>query len=296
MNRKNPAQHRNDLLATIAPAAFLLLWSSGFGVAKVGLRYAEPLTFLLMRYSLIVAALVPVFAIVRPPLPDRAAAWVQIAAVGFLIQSVYFGLAYMGMSFGVSAGVAAVSTQPLLVALAAPWVAQERVGLQRWAGLLLGAAGAIAVVVASSSFQGHAFNAGLLLCIASTLAMAAATVIQRRFATPTHPLTVNLIHYAVGAISIAPVAFGLETMRVVWAPELVVALVWIALANSLVAISLLLFMIRRSEASRVSSLFFLVPPMAALFGWILLGESLSPLSWLGMAVAAAGVRLVSRAA
>ena len=124
--------------------------------------------------------------------------------------------------------------------------------------------------------------------------MAGATLYQKRFATVAHPVTVNLIHYAVGLLFIAPMAWCFETMRVDWTADFVAALTWIALANSLVAISLLLFLIRRSEASRVSSLFFLVPPVAALFGWLLLGETLSPASWIGMAVAAAGVRLVSK--
>ena len=205
----------NDLLARVAPTVFLLLWSSGFGVAKIGLRDAEPLTFLMLRYALIVLIFVPIFVVVRSPLPSRASTWFHIAAVGFLIQFVYFGLAYTGLSLGVSAGTAAViaSSQPLLVALAAPWLTGERVGFRRWVGLLLGAAGAITVVVASGSFR-PSLNAGLLLCVGSTFGMAGATLYQKRFATNAHPVTVNLIHSVVGLATIAPMAWAFESTPV----------------------------------------------------------------------------------
>ena len=286
---------RGDLIGKVAPVVFLALWASGFGFAKVGLQYAEPLTFLMLRFGIIVCLFVPVFLIMRPKAPSRPIFWLHLVVVGFLIQTVYFGLAYMGMSFGVSAGVAAViaSTQPLIVAAAAPFLNAERVGLDRWIGLVLGAAGAVTVIAADASFEAS-LEVGLVLCIGSALGMAAATIYQKRFPTDAHPVTVNLVHYAVGLVTIAPLAWGFETGTVNWTADLMLSLGWLILANSILAISLLLYMIRRSEASRVSALFFLIPPVAALFGWVLLGESLTPLACLGMAVAATGVWLVSR--
>ncbi|QEX15882.1 peptide ABC transporter ATP-binding protein [Hypericibacter terrae] len=288
---------RGDLLAAIAPAIFLLLWSSGFGVAKTGLMNAEPLTFLTLRYGIIVLVFLPIFLVMQPRLPASRMAWLHIAVVGFLIQSVYFGLAWTGLGLGVSAGVAAVisSTQPLLVALMAPRFAKERVGALRWAGLLLGAAGAITVIVASASF-GTDLDIGILCCAVATLGMAGATLYQKRFVAEAHPVVVNLVHYAVGLVTMAPLAFGFETMQVDWTPDFILSLGWIVGANSILAISLLLFMINRSEASRISALFFLVPPTAALFGWLLLGETLPLAAGVGMAVAVAGVWLVSRSA
>ena len=292
-----PQRSQADLLATLAPVIFLLLWSSGFAVAKVGLQHTQPLTFLTLRYGIIVLIFLPAFLLRRPPRPASPTAWLHVAVVGLLIQFAYFGLAYVGMSLGVSAGVAAVitSAQPLVVALAAPFVTAERVGARRWTGLLIGAAGAITVVVAASSF-GTSTGVGILLCVGSMVGMAAATLYQKRFPVTVHPITVNLIHYVVGFVTIAPLAMLREPMTVNWTPGFVAALGWIAIANSVVAVSLLLFMIGRSEASHISSLFFLVPPMAALFGWILFGETLSIPMVVGMLIATAGVWLVSRSA
>jgi drug/metabolite transporter (DMT)-like permease len=284
------------LLARIAPAVFLMFWASGFAVGKVGLRHAEPLTFLAIRFGIIALVLAPIFLILRPKAPARRIDWLHIAVIGFLMQTVYFGMAYAGMSLGVSAGVAAVlaATQPLVVALAAPIVTGERVGPLRWLGLVIGAAGAVMVVAATASF-GAAMDFGLLLCFGSMLGMSAATLYQKRFPVTAHPVTVNLVHYTVGVATIAPLALATESLRVDWTGEFIAALGWLVVANSLISVALLLFMIRRGEAARVSALFFLVPPIAALYGWALLGETLAPLALLGMAVAAVGVALVSRA-
>ena len=286
---------RGDLLARLAPGIFLVFWASGFGVGKVGLQHAEPLTFLSLRFGVILALFVPAALALRPPAPRRSRDWLHIAVIGLLIQTVYFGGAYTGMNLGVSAGMAAVlaSTQPLIVALAAPHVTGERIGALRWLGLLLGAAGAVTVVAAGTSFT-SALDLGVVFCILSALGMAGATLYQRRFPATAHPVTVNLVHAAVGLLTIGPLALATETGRVDWTPDLVLALGWLVLANSVIAVSLLLFMVRRSEASRVSALFFLIPPVAALIGWVLLGETLTPLACVGMVLAAAGVALVTR--
>ncbi|GGE03137.1 peptide ABC transporter ATP-binding protein [Aureimonas endophytica] len=272
-----------------------MFWASGFGVAKIGLRYAEPLTFLSLRFGLIVALLVPVFLVLRPLVPSSRAGWGRLAIVGFLIQSVYFGLAYLGMSLGVSAGTAAViaSLQPLLVAIAAPLVSNERIGRGRWAGFALGAVGALLVVTAGEGFQAS-FDAGVWLCVGSAIGMAAATLYQKRFPVAAHPVTVNLVQYVVGFATVAPLALWLETGSIDWTAELAFALGWLIVANSIIAVSLLIFMVGRSEAARVSALFFLVPPVAALFGWLLLDEVIGVQSWFGIGMALVGVRLVSR--
>lgn len=284
------------LLARVAPLIFLMFWASGFAVGKVGLRYAEPLTFLAIRFGVIVAVLGPVFLLLRPKGPARAMDWLHLVVIGFLMQTIYFGGAYAGMHLGVSAGVAAViaAGQPLVVALAAPLVAGERIGPLRWLGLLLGAGGSVVVVAATASFDA-AMDAGLLLCLGSMLGMSAATLYQKRFPVTAHPVTVNLVHYVVGFATIAPLAFATESGPVLVTGEFLAALIWLVVANSLIAVALLLFMIRRGEASRVSALLFLVPPIAALYGWALLGETLTPLALLGMAGAALGVALVSKA-
>ncbi|MCO6185365.1 DMT family transporter [Rhizobium sp. L1K21] len=284
-----------EIIATTAPYIFLLLWGSGFGVAKVGLQHVEPLTFLTLRFGIIVVVVTPLFFIMRPSKPTNFKDWFHIAFVGVMMQAVYFGAAFTGMSLGVSVGAAAViaSTQPLIVALASPFVTGERLSGLKWLGLLIGAAGAVTVVVAGTRFDGT-IDYGLAFSVLSALGMSAGTLYQKRFPVVAHPVTVNFVHYWVGLLGVLPLALMLETMQVEWAGELIAALSWLVVANSIVAISLLLFMIRRSDASRVSALFFLVPPVSAVYGWALLGEVLTAGSLAGMGLTVFGVWLVSR--
>ena len=138
-----------------APFIFLLLWSGGFAFAKIGLDHTTPLTFLALRYWFALAVLLPVLAIMRPPLPQGFAEWAHLAFVGFLIQVLYFGLSYFGFWLGVSAGALAliVSLQPILVGLLAPAVTREKVTILQWLGLNLGLAGAAVVIVARAQVE-----------------------------------------------------------------------------------------------------------------------------------------------
>ena len=279
----------------LAPAIFLLLWSGGFSFAKFGLEHAEPLTFLALRYALVLAVLLPVALVVRPPLPRRWRDWGHLAVVGFLLQAVYFGLSYYALDLGLSAGGVAliVALQPILVALAAPWISGERVALLRWLGLLLGLAGA-GMVIASRDSVEVASRIGALAAVGALVAISAATLYEKRFGLSHHPVTSNAVQYAIGLAAVLPLAALTETMAVDWSLELGMALGYLVVANSLISVTLLLAMIRHGEASRVSALFFLVPPMAALIAWLLIGEVLPPIAWAGMALAAVGVALVGR--
>ncbi|HSN23133.1 MAG TPA: DMT family transporter, partial [Methylomicrobium sp.] len=120
------------------------------------------------------------------------------------------------------------------------------------------------------------------------------TLYEKRFGVAQHPVTSNLVQYAVGFAAVLPLAWVLEDMRVFWTGPMIAALIYLAIGNSLVAVTLLLAMIRRGEASRVSALFFLVPPTAAMIAWLLIGESMPPIAWSGMALAAAGVGIANR--
>ncbi len=281
----------------LAPAVFLFLWAAGFAVAKLGLLHADPITFLALRYALVLVVLLPLVPILRPPLPKRGIDWLHLAVVGFLIQVAYFGLCYIAMGNGMSAGALAliVSLQPILVGLLAPHIANEKVSLLRWAGLGLGLAGAALVIVARSAIEVTS-TIGIVCGIGGLAGMTAATLYEKRFGVQQHAVTANVVQYAVGLAVTLPVAWALEDMRVEWTGELVGALAYLVIGNSLIAITLLLAMIRRGEASRVSALFFLVPPLAALIAWVTIGEAMPPLAWGGMALAAVGVALVGRPA
>lgn len=279
----------------VAPGVFILLWSGGFAALKAGLAFAEPITYLALRYAVVLAILVPLFLIMRPPLPKSPVEWRHLMVIGILVQTVYFGLAYVSMRLGVSAGMQAliVSLQPILVGILAPRLVRERVGAVQWLGLGLGVIGA-ALVIAACSTVDAASTAGILCSFGALFGMTAATLYEKRFGVAQHPVTSNMVQYAVGFVAVLPLAWLLEDMQVAWTGVTVAALLYLAIGNSLISVTLLLAMIRRGEASRVSALFFLVPPTAAVIAWFLIGEAMPPQAWLGMALAAAGVAIANR--
>jgi len=279
-----------------APALFLLFWSAGFSFGKLGLAHAEPMTFLALRYGGVLVVLLPLLLVLRPPLPRRAADWGHLAAVGILIQAVYFVLTYLSFELGISAGGVAliVSLQPIVVALCVPWIAGERVGARRWAGLTLGLAGAVIVIVARSAVGATSW-VGILAAVGALGAITAGTLYEKRFGVTHHPVTANAVQYVVAFVLILPLAAATEQMQVEWVPELYVALAYLVLCNSLIALTLLLAMVRHGEASKVSALFFLVPPGAALIAWAVLGETMPLPAWPGIVLAAVGVALATRA-
>jgi drug/metabolite transporter (DMT)-like permease len=285
---------RRGIGSAAAPVAFVVIWSGGFTFVEIGLRWAAPITLLAIRYLAVLAVLVPIFAVMRPPLPRRRADWGHLAAVGLLIQVLYFTLTRISLGSGTPAGEVAliVALQPLLVALLAGWVANEPTGIRRWAGLALGLAGAVIVIVSRSAL-GPASIVGILGAVGALFAMGAGTLYEKRFGGDHHPVSANLVQYAVAVAVTVPVAALLEGFRVTWSMDLAGALGYLVLGNSLISMTLLLAMIRRGEAARVSALFFLVPPVAALFAWVVLRESLPAVTWVGMIVSVAGVALAS---
>ena len=282
---------RRPLWLAAAPALFLILWSAGFAIAKLALTHAQPMTLLALRYVLVLAVLAPVALVLRPPLPRSWRAAADVAVVGFLIQVVYFGLCYIAFKSGVSAGGVAivVCLQPILVALTAPHLVGEAVSPRAWAGLILGLAGAATVILSRGEVSGNAI--GLICTVIALLGITGGTLYEKRFGTAQHPVTANLIQYTVGAAFTLPLAWATEDMAVSWNTEFALALGYLVLANSILAISLLLAMIRAGAVAKVSALFYLVPPLSALFAWPLLGEAMPPAAWAGMALASVGVAL-----
>jgi len=254
-------------LMLLAPGLFLLLWSGGFTVAKIGLSHADPLTLLSIRYACVLVLLLPLCLIYKP----------------------------MAFVKGSSAGSLALITslQPILVALLIPLVSRERVSLTRWLGLVLGLTGTVLVLYGNFGIQPLS-RVAFVFSVTALFAFTLATVWEKRFGISHHPLTSNVIQYAVGLLFTLPLAILIEPMRVSVTPEFLIALAYLVLCNSILAISLLLMMIRNGEATRVSALFFLVPPTAALIAWLIMDERMTPLAWLGMAVAALGVWLATR--
>lgn len=286
-------QRRVFILA--APVIFLLLWSAGYAIAKLGLRYAEPFTMLALRYGIVVLLLGPLALIMRPAFPTRAADWGHLAIVGFLIQFLYFAIAWAAFLAGMPAALFAiiVCLQPILVALAAPKWVGEKVGLLAWLGLGLGLAGAAVAVLARGNVE-SASALGLGLSALALFGITAGTLWEKRFGREHHPIASNLIQYAVGFALTLPAALLFETMQIDWQPQFLWVMGYLIFGNSLLAMTLYLAMIRAGEVARVSSLFYLVPALAALFAWPILGEKMPPMAWAGMALAGLGIALVAR--
>lgn len=278
-----------------APAIFLLFWSAGYPFAKIILQYAEPFTALALRYLIVLAVMAAIALVVRPAMPRSLSQWGHMIASSSLLQVGYFGCCWYAFWLGVSSGTVALilSLQPIVVSVLAPGLIGERVGVWQWAGLGLGIVGAVIVILARVQVE-PVSAVELALIIAALAAITASTLYEKRFVTPHHPVTVSLIQHMVGVAGTTWIAVALESCQINWTTDFAVALAWFVVCNSLIAVSLLLYMIQKGEAARVSALFFLVPPTAALLSWLMLGETLPLLAWPGMAIAALGVILATR--
>lgn len=283
------------LWLALAPVMFLCLWSMGYVVAKIGLLYAEPMTLLALRYAAVVVIMGVLFLILRPPLPKTRADWGHVAFVGFLIQAIYFGMSYFAFRSGVAAGTVALimSLQPIIVAIIAPRWSGEAISARMWIGLTLGLIGAAIVIIARSSIAAPSVF-GFIFCALGLAGITIGSLWEKRFGLTHHPVTANLIGFTAGLAFVAPLMLATERMEVTWTWEFTAALAYLIIGNSVIAVGLLLAMIRAGDVGKVSALFYLVPPMAAVLAWFLLGEVMPPLAWAGMAVAAVGVWLATR--
>lgn len=281
----------------VAPVIFLLFWSGGFSAGKIGVAYTRPMTFLVVRYGVVLLLLMPLLLWKRPPLPAGRAQWVHLVVVGVLIQGLYFALSYVALSSDISSAAVAmiVALQPILVALVAPRLAGEAVTRQTWLGLGLGLLGTALVISARSRVEVIS-TVGILAACGALACITTGTMYEKRFGVGHHPITANTVQYAAGLGVALPFALLREDLHIQWTIPFALALAYLIIGNSLIAMTLLLLMIRHGEVSRVSALFFLVPPLAAVIGWLILGEAMPPLAWVGLALAAAGVAIASRPA
>jgi drug/metabolite transporter (DMT)-like permease len=285
-----------DRLTSLAPLLFVLLWSTGFIGARAGLPHAEPLTFLSLRYGLVIALMIPVALATGAAWPRGWRQAMHIAITGLLVHGVYLGGVYISMNRGLPVALAAlvVGMQPLLTALGAGWLLGERVSHRQWLGLALGFVG-VALVVGHKVSADHLalaeLGAMLVPSLAALLAITAGTLYQKRFCPRFELATGAVVQFVPTLIVTAALAAGTETMQIDWGAEFVFALAWLVLVLSLGAISLLNLLIRSGSAVDMASLFYLTPPTAALIAWIMFGEALGGLALVGLVVAAGGVWL-----
>ena len=278
------------------PFLFVFLWSTGFIGAKYGLPYAEPLSFLLTRYGLVITLMTAIALLTRAPWPKAPMQWVHIGISGVLVHAVYLGGVFVAISHGLPAGVTAlvVGMQPLLTALGAGWLLGERVSSRQWLGLALGFVGVLLVV--SGKFGDTALGPMVIPALIALFGITAGTLYQKRFCAQFDLRTGSVIQFVPTALVTAVAVAYFEHYRIVWTGEFVFALGWLVLVLSIGAISLLNLLIRSGSAVNVASLFYLTPPTTALIAWVVFGEKLTLTATIGMALAVSGVYLVARPA
>jgi drug/metabolite transporter (DMT)-like permease len=286
---------RHPALASMVPLLFVLLWSTGFIGAKLGLPDCEPLTLLSLRYGAVLLLMGAVAVATRAPWPVSRAQWLHIGVSGLLIHAVYLGGVFTAIRLGLPAGVTAlvVGLQPVLTALGAGLFLHERVRAAQWGGLALGLAGVV-LVVANKVAGGPAAAALLVPAVIALVGITAGTLYQKRFCARFDLRTGSVIQFLPCLVVTGLAAWRTETMVVHWTPAFLFALAWLVLVLSLGAVSLLNVLIRSGSAVNVASLFYLTPPTTALIAWAMFGETLTGLALAGMALAVLGVWLARK--
>jgi len=287
------------------PAVFVLIWSTGFIVAKFGLPFAPPLTFLAIRYFCSIVCFLVWIWLAKAIWPTDKKQWLHLAITGILMHGGYLGGVWVAVKNGMGSGLAAliVGFQPILTAL---WLSRQTssasagqlgavVSKRQWAGLLLGLAGLLLVVARKFG----ATNEVTLLTFAATVfalfSITIGTLYQKQHVTATDVRTANVIQLGAALVLTLPFAM-FETEAITWNASFVGAMAWAVLALTLGGSSLMFLLIQRGAATTVTSLLYLVPPTTALMAWLLFDEAITAATVLGIVLTAIGVSLVVRPA
>lgn len=282
------------------PAVFVLLWSTGWVMAKYADLYADPLTFLVLRYSAASLLFVLFCLASGARWPSSRAIALRAVVSGMFLHGFYLAALFWAIGQGVPAALSGIiaGLQPLMTAAVAPMMVGERLRPAQMLGLCLGFVGiAIAVFPKVLAIDPGATPIHLLPVLVNIAGMASVTygtLYQKRHLQQSDIRTTAALQYVGALIVTVPLALMLEDLRVEWRFELFAALAWAVLGLSMGAIALLLYLIRRGQVSRAASLIYLVPPLAAFQAWALLDEPITALMMLGTAVAVLGVYLTNR--
>jgi drug/metabolite transporter (DMT)-like permease len=290
----------SPLFLRLVPIIFTFLWSTGWVVAGYSARYADALTFLLVRYACAGILIAGIALAMGAPWPRGRRAIIDCVVTGLLLHAAYLGGVWWAMRHGLPAGISGLiaGLQPILTALFAPALLGERISLKRWIGIVCGFLGIGLVLEPQLAGVAPAALWGVLLPVAvnvvGMLAVTFGSFYQKARIVTGDLRTVTAVQYGAAFLVTLPFAYALEPMRIEWNLTMVLVLAWSVLALSLGGIGLYLFMIRRGEVSRTATFLYLVPATVAIEAWLLFGETMSPLQLAGMAVTIVGVVLASR--
>ncbi|HMQ33116.1 MAG TPA: DMT family transporter [Chloroflexaceae bacterium] len=289
---------RTSALAAVAPWLFVLLWSTGFIGARFGLPYIEPFTFLGLRFVIAASLLAGLALALRAPWPRGATALRHVAVAGLLLHAGYLGGVFFAIDRGMPAGLSAlvVSLQPVLTAVIARRALGEQVSGRQWVGLALGLVGVAMVLgeklLAPGAGPPPVTVASMTAVVVALFSTTLGTIYQKRHGARMPLLSGTALQYVAAGLAMAPLALLFETREIIWAPQLIFAMLWLVFGLSLGAILLLMLLLRLNSTARVASLFYLVPPATAVEAYLIFGERLGALAMLGLVVATVGVALV----
>jgi drug/metabolite transporter (DMT)-like permease len=286
-------------LLRLMPWVFVLIWSTGFVVARLGMPHAPPFGFLCVRYALSVVCFAVWIGVARAAWPKARVQWWHLGVTGVLMHAGYLGGVWAAIKQGIGAGTVAllVGLQPLLTALWIGLVARRESAAPalrgaHWLGLIFGMLG-LALVVWPKVGVGEVTAANLLLGVVALLSITAGTLYQKHFLAPTDVRSANAIQLFAALLVSLPLAWW-ETETITWNAQLLGAMAWSVLVLTLGGSSLLYLLIQRGAATRVTSLLYLVPPCTACLAWLLFGETITPAMLAGMALTVVGVAIVMR--
>ena len=288
------SQARDAALIRAMPVVFVLIWSTGFIVARYGMPHAPPMKFLAVRFALSILCFLPWIVLAGVAWPDKRAQWGHLAVAGILMHACYLGGVWAAIRAGMGSGLSAliVGLQPVLTAV---WLSATggAVSRRQWLGLALCLGGLVLVVSGKLGAGSEADGSNLVLAVGALLGITLGTLYQKRYVAPCDVRSANVIQLAAALLVTLPFA-ALEPAAMNWNPELVSAMAWSVLVMTLGGSSLLYLLIQRGAATSVTSLMYLVPPSTALIAYLLFGEAITPATVAGTVLTAVGVALVAR--
>jgi drug/metabolite transporter (DMT)-like permease len=290
----------SNIWITLTPAIFVVLWATGFIGAKFGLPYSEPLTFLVWRFGVVVVLFIIVSLVMKATWPKTPREAFHSLMTGMLIHGLYLGGVFWAIARGMPAGVSAliVGFQPIVTAIFAGLLLGEKISIKQWVGLMIGLAGLALVLGPRLPDGGMAWgdNIALLLNTIALGGITLGTIYQKAFVPSTDLRTGAVYQYIGGWLVVTLGMLLFEGGRIEWSPQLIGAMVWLVVALSFGATTLLMLLIRRGAVSKVATLFYLVPAVTSLIAWFLFDENLTPLQLAGVGVIMFAVWLATSAA
>lgn len=290
MNASDP----NQRWLIAMPAVFVLIWSTGFIVARFGMPHAPPFSFLEIRYLLSLVFFAAWIALARVAWPQEAKQWLHLAVTGALMHAGYLGGVWAAVKLGMGAGLSAliVGLQPVLTGI---WVSARggSILMPQWLGLALGFTGVCLVLLQKIESTLEVSSTSLFWAVLALISITSGTIYQKHHVKPCDVQTANFIQLASAALVTLPFAWY-ESELIDWSPQFWAAMSWSVIGLTMGGSSLLYLLIQRGAAASVSSLMYLVPPCTAMIAWLLFDEPITHLTLLGILATAIGVGMVVR--